>query len=183
MRNGVVTHRLRCWLMAVLVASMLCVHALGAADAADEHWSVELTSPESGLLMSAPCPAVMPTVPSSLNVYVKNLTDTPLSASALTFSITVAGRPYCTAVHPQVSSQEFLIAPHAIQSIGVGFVELMCRDGRDRIITREDMFKVLARGKWSVSATILEGARVFTSNPIEFPLSRDRCEGGVACYF
>jgi hypothetical protein len=178
MSNGVITHRLACWPVAVLVA-MLCLHTPAAGNANGERWSVELTSPESGLLMAAPCPAAMPTVPSSLNVYVKNLTDRPLSASTLTFSITVDGRPYCTAVHPRVSSQEFLIAPHAVQSLGVGFVELTCRDGRDRTITREVMFKVLARARWSVSASILDGARIFTSNSIEFPLSRDRCEGGI----
>jgi hypothetical protein len=175
----VVTHRLLPWPLALLVASILSLRAHAADDGAIERWSVALSSPESRVLETGPCPAIMPTMPSALNVYVANLTDAPLSASELTFSISVDGHPYCTAIHPL--SQALLIALHSIRSIGIGFGELQCRDDRGRTIPREDVFTVLERSKWSVTASIVDGAGVFTSNPLQFPFSRDQCQEVIAC--
>jgi hypothetical protein len=161
----VAIHRLVYWPRALLVASTLGLFAHAADDGTVERWSVALS-------WTGPCPAVIP--PPALNMYVTNLTDGPLSARALTFSISADGRPYCTANH--ALSQALSIAPHSIRMIGVRFDELHCRDERGRTIPREDVFKVLARSKWSVTASILDGASTFTSNSLEFPLAHDPCE-------
>jgi len=112
--------------------------------------------------------------PPALNVYVTNLTDGPLSTGDFTFSISVDGHLYSTAIHPL--SQAVSIAPHSIRMIGVGFHELRCRDEHGRAIPPEDVVKVLALSKWSVTASMRDGAGIIKSNPLEFPLARDPCE-------
>jgi hypothetical protein len=123
----------------------------------------------------------MPTIPSSLNVYLKNLTDASGEVTALTFSISVDGHRYCTAVHPQAVKRALAVASHETQSVGVALVELEFHDLRGHLIQQGEVLRVLMRSKWSISASVVDGASVVQSNSLAFPLSREQCEGGIAC--
>src|SRR5438093_6639950 len=118
------------WSLAILtVVSLLCDPVLGVPDDWRSRWSVQLTSPETSLLRTPPCPPVMPWRPSSLNLYLENLSDDMLTGTALAFTISVDGRFYCAAIHSDMNKRVFTLEPHVVTSIGIGFTELEFRDG------------------------------------------------------
>ena len=177
--------------MVILAGVVLVSEPLfGGPDDWRARWSVQITSPETSTLMSPPCPQVMPSRPSSVNIYLKNLGNSTLSGTALAFTILVDGRFYCVAANPDLNKRVFTLQPGAILSVGVGFTELQCRDGGGARLSDTEVFDVLSRRKWSISASIvdlhsvkpaIESNRTVSSNTLTFPLSRDACERGISC--
>ena len=175
--------------MAGLLLSKL---PLGIANDSSTGLSLHLTSPETSLLMSPPCPSVMPWRPSSLNPYLENTSENAITCTTLTFILSVDDHLHYLGIEPTISKQTFILEPHSTRSLGLGFMELQFQDDRGVALVKSQVLDTLARGKWSISASILctsvtkspGGSNLpVSSNSLEFPLSREACEHGISCSF
>jgi len=173
-----------------MAALLLGEPPVGITNDGSTDWSLHLTSPETSLLMSPPCPPVMPWRPSSLNPYLKNASENTIACTALKFTLAVNDRLHYLAIEPEISKQTFILEPHSTRSLGLGFLDLQFQDDKGVALVQSQVLDTLARDKWSISASILctsgtksssESNLAVSSNSLEFPLSREACEHGISC--
>ena len=106
------------------------------------------------------------------------------------FVIRVEGKLYGYATPKPPTSRELLLRPGESLSLGFGFVELDFRASSGVPIPVEGVIEVLEQHKWTIVASVvdarspkpsIESNLTVSSNPLEFPLSREACESGIAC--
>ena len=185
------SRRRRSCSLAVLMAWLLLSKPLlGIANDGSTHMSLHLTSPETLLLKSPPCPPVMPWRPSSLNPYLENAGEKAITCTTLKFTLAVDDQLHYLGIEPKISKETFILEPHGTRSLGLGFMDLQFQDENGVALVQSQVLDALARGKWSISASILctsatkspgEYNPPVSSNSLEFPLSREACEHGISC--